>query len=62
MVQKLVDKAKENAPAVVEELIPEGLKKIGDIQKVLKRLLKEGIPIRDLGYYFRDSRRLLPSN
>ena len=47
MVQKLVDKAKENAPAVVEELIPEGLK-IGDIQKVLKRLLKEGIPIRDL--------------
>lgn len=47
MVQKLVDKAKEQAPAVVEELIPDGLK-IGAIQKVLKRLLKEGIPIRDL--------------
>ncbi len=47
MVQKLVDNVKEKAPAVVEELIPEGLK-LGDVQKVLKRLLKEGIPIRDL--------------
>lgn len=47
MVQKLVDNAKEQAPAVVEELIPDGLK-LGDVQKVLKRLLKEGIPIRDL--------------
>lgn len=47
MVQKLVDNAKEQAPAVVEELIPDGLK-LGEVQKVLKRLLKEGIPIRDL--------------
>ena len=36
MVQKLVDKAKENAPAVVEELIPEGLK-LG----IFKRFLRD---------------------
>jgi len=47
MVKKLVDNIKEENAALVEELIPEGLK-IGDIQKVLKRLLREQVPIRDL--------------
>lgn len=47
MVQKLVENVKEQAPALVEELVPDGMK-IGDIQKVLKRLLRERVPIRDL--------------
>ena len=46
-VKKLVDKVKENAPALVDELVP-GILPLGAIQKVLKRLLKERIPIRDL--------------
>lgn len=45
--KKLVDKVKENAPALIEELVP-NLLPLGAIQKVLKRLLKERIPIRDL--------------
>ena len=46
-VKKLVDKVKENSPALVEELVPNQLP-LGGIQKVLKKLLKERIPIRDL--------------
>ena len=46
-VKKLVDKVKDVAPALVEELVPSVLA-VGDVQKVLKRLLKERIPIRDL--------------
>jgi flagellar biosynthesis protein FlhA len=46
-VKKLVDKVKETAPALVEELVP-NLLPLGAIQKVLKRLLLERIPIRDL--------------
>lgn len=46
-VKKLVDKVKETAPALIEELVP-NLMSLGAIQKVLKRLLKERIPIRDL--------------
>ncbi len=46
-VQKLIDKVKEHAPALVEELVP-NLMSLGAIQKVLKRLLQERIPIRDL--------------
>ncbi len=47
MVKKLVENVKEQAPALIEELVPDGMK-IGDIQKVLKRLLRERVPIRDL--------------
>lgn len=47
MVQRLIDNIKEQHPALIEELIPDGLK-IGDIQKVLKRLLRERIPVKDL--------------
>lgn len=46
-VKKLVDKVTETAPALIEELVP-NLMSLGNIQKVLKRLLKERIPIRDL--------------
>lgn len=47
MVKKLVENVKEQAPALVEELVPDGMK-IGEIQKVLKRLLRERVPIKDL--------------
>lgn len=46
-VKKLVDKVKETAPALVEELVPNVLS-LGNIQKVLKNLLRERIPVRDL--------------
>ena len=47
MVKKLIDNIKEHNPALVEELIPDGMK-VGEIQKVLKRLLRERIPVKDL--------------
>jgi len=43
----LVDSVKETYPALVEELIPSILG-VGDVQKVLAKLLKEKISIRDL--------------
>ncbi|MBX2821917.1 MAG: flagellar biosynthesis protein FlhA [Rhodothermaceae bacterium] len=46
-VKKLVDKVGESAPALIEELVPT-LLDLGGIQKVLKRLLQETVPIRDL--------------
>jgi len=46
-VQNLVNNLKDNNPALVEELIPK-LLGLGEIQKVLQNLLKEGISIRDL--------------
>ena len=46
-VQNLVNNVKEAHPALVDELIPK-LLGLGDIQKVLQNLLKEGISVRDL--------------
>ena len=46
-VQKLIDKVKETDKAVVDELIP-ALTTVGGVQKVLQRLLKERISIRDM--------------
>lgn len=46
-VQSLVDNLKETNPSLVEELFPK-LLGLGEIQKVLQNLLKEGISIRDL--------------
>lgn len=43
----LVDSVKETYPALVEELIP-SIVSIGEVQKVLAKLLKEKISIRDL--------------
>ncbi|TDX51914.1 flagellar biosynthesis protein FlhA [Orenia marismortui] len=46
-VKELIDNIKEDYSAVIDELIPD-LLSIGQVQKVLQNLLKEGISIRDL--------------
>ncbi len=46
-VQQLVNNLKESNPSLVDELVPK-LLGLGEIQKVLQNLLKEGISIRDL--------------
>ena len=46
-VQNLVNNLKETNPSLVEELVPK-LLGLGELQKVLQNLLKEGISIRDL--------------
>lgn len=46
-VQNLVTNLKETNPSLVDELVPK-LLGLGEIQKVLQNLLKEGISIRDL--------------
>ncbi|GBE29510.1 flagellar biosynthesis protein FlhA [bacterium BMS3Bbin04] len=47
-VNTLIENLKADNPTVVEELIP-NLMTVGAVHKVLQRLLKETIPIRDLG-------------
>lgn len=44
----LIDELKSATPAVVEELIP-GVMKLAEVQQVLQLLLREGVPIRQLG-------------
>ena len=46
-VQNLVDNLKESNPVLVDELVPKILG-LGEVQKVLQNLLREGISIRDL--------------
>ena len=46
-VKKLIDNVKEENSALVDELVPNQLS-LGEVQKVLVNLLKEGISIRDL--------------
>lgn len=46
-VQNLVNNLKETNPSLVDELIPK-LLGLGEVQKVLQNLLKEGVSIRDL--------------
>jgi len=46
-VQRLLDKAAESHPKVVEELIP-NLLSLGRVQKVMQNLVREGVNIRDL--------------
>ncbi len=46
-VQNLVSNLKETNPSLVDELVPK-LLGLGEVQKVLQNLLKEGISIRDL--------------
>jgi flagellar biosynthesis protein FlhA len=45
--QALLDLVKRENPVVVEELVPSQLT-MGEVHRVLQRLLEEGIPIRDL--------------
>ncbi len=47
-VQVLIDNLRQQQPSLVEEIIPK-LFSLGDIQKVLSNLLREGVSIRDMG-------------
>jgi flagellar biosynthesis protein FlhA len=47
MVHEMLNQIKQKTPAAVEGLVPERLS-LGDLQDVLRNLLKERIPIRDL--------------
>jgi flagellar biosynthesis protein FlhA len=46
--RKLLDGLKETNAAAVEEVVPEQLS-LGEVQRVLQSLLREGVPVRDLG-------------
>jgi flagellar biosynthesis protein FlhA len=46
--RKLLDGLKATNAAAVEEVVPEQLS-LGEVQRVLQALLREGVPIRDLG-------------
>ncbi|WP_299036241.1 flagellar biosynthesis protein FlhA [uncultured Pseudokineococcus sp.] len=50
-VRALVDAVKADDPAVVEELVP-GVMTLGEVQRVLRALLDEGVAIRDLARIF----------
>ncbi len=45
--QELIEAAKQEAPAVVAELIPEVMT-LGDVQKVLQNLLRERVSVKDI--------------
>ncbi|MCW3039500.1 MAG: flhA [Solirubrobacterales bacterium] len=47
-VRALLDRLKEVNAAVVEEVVPD-LLSVGELQRVLQALLREGVSIRDLG-------------
>lgn len=47
LVKHLIDEVRKTSPAVVEELIP-GVMRLGEVQQVLQRLLREEVPIRPL--------------
>jgi flagellar biosynthesis protein FlhA len=44
----LLDRLKEHNAAVVEEIVPD-LLSVGEIQRILQALLREGVSVRDLG-------------
>jgi flagellar biosynthesis protein FlhA len=46
--RQLLDQLKETNAAVVEEVVPDVLQ-LGEVQRVLQNLLREGVSIRDLG-------------
>ncbi len=45
--RELLDGLKETHPALVEDVVPNKLS-LGTVQRVLQRLLREGVPVRDL--------------
>ncbi|MCE5302720.1 MAG: flagellar biosynthesis protein FlhA [Planctomycetaceae bacterium] len=47
-VKHLLDELRQTSPAVVDELIP-GVLRLGEVQQVLQGLLRENVPIRQLG-------------
>jgi flagellar biosynthesis protein FlhA len=48
---QLINHVKESYPALIEELVPQVMS-VGDIQKVLQKLLKENVSIRSLSVIF----------
>ncbi len=46
-VKEMIDTVKKTSPAVVEELIPSKMS-YGDVQRVLKTLLRDGVSVRNL--------------
>jgi flagellar biosynthesis protein FlhA len=46
-VKNILDNLKEQYPALLEELVPKVVT-VGEVQKVLSNLLREGVPIRDM--------------
>jgi flagellar biosynthesis protein FlhA len=46
-VKALLDGVKKSAPAVVDEIVPSKMS-YGDVQRVLRGLLREGVPIKNL--------------
>ena len=55
----LLDQLKEFNAAVVDEVVPDVLS-LGEVQRVLQALLREGVSIRDLGARARGDRRQGP--
>lgn len=51
MTKQLVDQLKSASPTIVDELIP-NLMKLSEVQAILQMLLREDIPIRQLGIIF----------
>jgi flagellar biosynthesis protein FlhA len=47
-MKHLVDELKRTSPVVVDELIP-AVMKLAEVQQILQMLLREGVPIRQLG-------------
>jgi flagellar biosynthesis protein FlhA len=47
-VKHLLDELRQTSPAVVDELVPNQMK-LGEVQRVLQTLLREEVPIRQLG-------------
>jgi flagellar biosynthesis protein FlhA len=46
-VQTLIEHVAKSHPSLVEEVVPK-IMSVGEVQKVLANLLKEGVPIRDM--------------
>ncbi len=46
-VQNLLDKLAQSAPKLIEELVPKAMS-LGTVLKVMKNLLEENVPIRDI--------------
>mgnify|MGYP000903460674 CR=1 FL=1 len=46
-VKEMIENVKKTAPAVVEELVPEKMS-YGDVQRVLRNLLRDGVSIRNM--------------
>jgi flagellar biosynthesis protein FlhA len=45
--KELIDKVGQSSPKLVEELVPK-VAGVGDVQRVLRQLLRERVPVRDL--------------